>query len=366
LPHIKEKEMASLRRRANRGGKFELGYYDVDGERYRVDTGTTDRRVADLWLAKVTELLSLARLGHIEKVGRITIQEVRGSPRPAAARLTLNKFKIEYADRCLHDLELAESTIALSGNAMDSLISVAGDITLDKITQDLIRGWKRQITRNGNSKTTVSIYQRILRTALGRAVDWGLIDDNPLVGLELPKTTSTKQAMKQEEVASLLSSIQDKWFQDFVRFLLLTGCRRNEILYLKNTDIDTDRWVLKVEATKTGRHLMLPINKALQDVIRDMNLERNYLFESRMIPGQPWGPDGVTHKFKTEIRKAGLSEAYSLHSLRHTYATHLQEKGVPRDIVQKLLGHSSPITTGIYDHSEALHFREYADKADFG
>ncbi|MBT5874227.1 MAG: site-specific integrase [Candidatus Latescibacteria bacterium] len=97
-----------------------------------------------------------------------------------------------------------------------------------------------------------------------------------------------------------------------------------------------------------------------------MNLNRTHIFESRMIPGQPWGPDGVTHKFKTEIRKAGLPESYSLHSLRHTYATHLQEKGVPRDIVQKLLGHSSPVTTGIYDHSEALHFREYADKADFG
>jgi integrase/recombinase XerD len=358
--------MATLRRRNERNGNYVLDYYDVDGHRYRIDTGTTDRWVADLWLAKVIERISLARIGQIHRVGAITIHEVRGAPRPVATRLTLSRFKDEYADRCLHDLELAESTIALSGNALDSLISMVGDITLDKINQEIIRAWKRKIIRDGKSRTTVSIYQRNLRTSLGRAVGWGLMDDNPLVGLELPKTKSTRQAMSQEDVATLLSSIHDTWFRDFVQFLLLTGCRRNEILYLKNTDIDTDHWILRVEATKTGRHLMLPINKALREVIGNMNLNRTHIFESRMIPGQPWGPDGVTHKFKTEIRKAGLSEAYSLHSLRHTYATHLQEKGVPRDIVQKLLGHSSPVTTGIYDHSEALHFREYADKADFG
>ena len=358
--------MATLRRRNERNGNFVLDYYDVDGQRFRIDTGTTDRIVANLWLAEATERISLARLGRIERVGRITIHELRGSTRPAPARLTLSDFKKEYADRCLHDLELSKSSIALSGNAMDSLIGVAGDITLDKVDPDLIRNWKRRIIKKGNSKTTVSIYQRNLRTAFKRAAEWGLVDENPLVGIELPKTKSTRQAMSPDEVKTLLSSISDKWFGDFVQFLLLTGCRRNEILFLKNTDIDTDRWVLKVEATKTGRHLMLPINKALQEVINGMDLDRTYLFESRMIPGQPWGPDGVTHKFKTEIRKAGLPESYSLHSLRHTYATHLQEKGVPRDIVQKLLGHSSPVTTGIYDHSEALHFRKYADKADFG
>jgi integrase len=65
------------------------------------------------------------------------------------------------------------------------------------------------------------------------------------------------------------------------------------------------------------------------------------------------------------LQIAGLPDEYSLHSLRHTYATHLREKGVPRDIIQSLLGHSSPDTTTIYDHSDALYFRQFADMVDF-
>ena len=70
--------------------------------------------------------------------------------------------------------------------------------------------------------------------------------------------------------------------------------------------------------------------------------------------------------FKKSLRDADLPEYYSLHSLRHTYATHLRSKGVPLDIVQKLLGDSSSKTTDdFYDHSIALHFRTQADMVDF-
>ena len=64
-------------------------------------------------------------------------------------------------------------------------------------------------------------------------------------------------------------------------------------------------------------------------------------------------------------RKAGLPEHYTLHSLRHTYSDHLREKGVPIDIIQRLLGHSTPRTTwDHYDSSDALYFREQADLVD--
>jgi integrase/recombinase XerD len=68
----------------------------------------------------------------------------------------------------------------------------------------------------------------------------------------------------------------------------------------------------------------------------------------------PLNKSYVTHRFKAYVRECGLSEEFHLHSLRHTYSTHLIQKGVPIDIVQKLLGHSSPkITADNYDHSVA-------------
>ncbi len=74
----------------------------------------------------------------------------------------------------------------------------------------------------------------------------------------------------------------------------------------------------------------------------------------------------VTHKFKEYIRAAALPEHYALHSLRHTYATYLRQKGVPLDIIFRLLGHSSPaVTSEHYDHTNATHFRNQADLVDF-
>ena len=183
--------------------------------------------------------------------------------------------------------------------------------------------------------------------------------------VEMPKVNSTRTAMSIEEVQQLLASVEEDWYRIYLQFLLHTGCRRNEILYLTSKDIDTQRWVLRIRADKTHRTLELPVNQALQKVIEGMDIDSGYVFESAERRGQPWNEDWVTHKFKRVLRCAGLSEDYSLHSLRHTYTTHLREKGVPRDITQTLLGHTSPDTTTIYDHPDALYFRQFADMVDF-
>lgn len=358
--------MAKLRRRSDREGRYELDYVDINGTRYRINTGTADVKIARLWLAKVEELLSLARIGQIPHVGRLTLADIQGKRRPPAERMRLATFATLYADRCRHDLELAASTIDLNTDALNSFIGVIGDRRLSEITSDEVRQWKRGLARAGKAKATVSIYQRALHAAFNRAVKWHYVDENPFAEIELPKSDKPRKAMTAEEVRRLLSAIKEDWFKTYIQFLLYTGCRRNEILFLKTEDIDTKRWVVAVVADKTGKRLDLPINRALQKVIDGMGLPKSgYVFPSQKIHGVPWYPDTVTHLFKRSLRRAGLPNAYSLHSLRHTYATFLREQGVPRDIVQKLLGHASPGTTDLYDHSEALYFRQWADLVDY-
>jgi len=115
------------------------------------------------------------------------------------------------------------------------------------------------------------------------------------------------------------------------------------------------------------------INKALKNIINKMEMKKTgFVFQTQSRSRgardkeQPWHQDFVTRKFKKLIRKAGLNDIYTLHSLRHTYATMLREKGVPLDIVQKRLGHSSYRTTDEnYDHSSAIAFRSQADLVNF-
>ena len=187
---------------------------------------------------------------------------------------------------------------------------------------------------------------------------------------------ATSKDLSFEEVQVLLKAVDDEgdeMFAWFVRFCLYTGCRRNEIRLLRFEDLNLADWTMRIHAQKTGKEMIIPINKALRRVIEGMDLkEEGYIFRSNSgghrskFKDQPFSESWATHRFKYFVRECGLSEVYRLHSLRHTYSTFLREQGIPLDIVSKLLGHSSPrITAENYDHSIAIHFRDQADLVDF-
>lgn len=370
--------MPALRKRPDRGNTLELDYTDVDGHRYRIDTGVRDPKIARIWLQKAEELLSLARLGVIKKVGRLTREVVTGQAAPGAQeRLRLDEVEKRYLERGEHDLELAEGTLELIKNAFAAFRQAVGNSYLDALTDEDVRRWKREMANLGRAKTTTAIYQRALKTAFTRAVKWKWAEENPFAEVEIPsarKGEKPAKSMTIEEVQRLLSVIDDRRFRYYVQMLLYSACRRNEILYLKREDIDLEQQILTVHVAKTHRTLQLPINKALLKVIEEMQEtgslpESGYLFTSasnrKSKAAEPWNPSSATHWFKQYLRLAGLPEHYSLHSTRHTFVTHLRSKGIPQDVIQRLCGHTSPATTDIYDSSSALFFRKFADLVDY-
>ena len=371
--------MAKLRRRTDRSDRFELDYVDIDGARYRINTGTDDPLVADLWLKKVEERLSQARLGLIEKVGPISADTVAGrAPSDQPDALTLEGFQEEYEERCRHDLEMDENTIELANTSFKSIIGVVGNKRLSKLVQEDIIRWKRRLDAEGKKKTTVSIYYRTLRAAFNRAVRWQMVEANPFLNIDFPtprKGDRPRKYMTTEEVKKLLSVVEQEKpnFALYLKFLLNTGCRRNEILFLRWEDIDLEKKTLRVMADKTDKVLLLPINKSLYDIITGMNPETGFVFKTsstsrnRKKQGQPWHESTVSHWFRQFATQAGLPEHYTLHCLRHTFTNYLRERGVPIDVIQRLLGHSTVRTTwDHYDASDALFFRQQADLIDFG
>lgn len=369
--------MARLRQK-ERGGKWFLDYRDIDGARYRIDTGTHDKKVAVLWLKKAEELTSQAWLGIIERVGRINADVIAGIQKQTSSP-TLKEFKEKYEDRCRHDLELSEGTISLNNLAFKSFIRLVGDKKLADLKDEDVIKWKRCFALEGKAKDTLAIYHRQLRAAFNRAIKYGFIKENPFEKVEVAKAKGDESKetkdLGYEEVQALLKVIDesnDPQFANYVRFLLYTGCRRNEVLYLCWDNIDFENWTLTVYSQKVKKRMTLPVNKALKRVIERMERKEGFVFQTDSTSHgarekkQPWHQAYATHHFKKYIRKAGLPEHYSLHSLRHTYATYLRQQGVPLDIVQRLLGHSSSrITEAHYDHTVALHFRAQADLVDF-
>ena len=375
--------MASVRARPERGGRFELHYIDLDGSRIRIDTRTTDPAIADLWKKKAEELLSLARLANTGPVGRIGIEDLTGGQRPKEQPPTLEEYSASYAQRCRDDYELAESTISNTTLAFESLIAVIGNKRLPEVSEEDLVKWKKSVVRR-STRTTAGIYYRHVRAAFNRAVPRFIArDGNPFIGVEEPREprhkrreSSKKKNIPIEHVQMILKAIDeagDTKFGQYVRMLFYLGRRRGEILSCKGEDIDTQDWKLRVWQEKTKTYIWVPIPTRLRELILAMKVKRGeYLFTSdarryvKQKEKPPWNKTTVTHRFKKYVRELGLPETYTLHSTRQAYSNHLAEKGVPLEIRQRLLGHTSTRTTEEhYDASVPLTFREQADLVDF-
>lgn len=157
------------------------------------------------------------------------------------------------------------------------------------------------------------------------------------------------------EVRAVLSAVRHPVRRMALATIYALGLRLGEGLRLQSTDIDAERLVVWVRDGKGARDRGAPLPRPLLTRLRQYwKAERetsptSYLF----VP-----PDGSTHLHETTLQKtftaarqdAGLQKHASIHTLRHSYATHLLESGVSLRTIQQVLGHKSMRTTELYMH----------------
>jgi integrase/recombinase XerD len=365
--------------RLHKNGNWYLDYRDVDGERHPVSTRTKDKKKANLWLHKVEDLLDQANRGLIEKVGRINIDIVANRKKRNNSP-TINEFKERWQnEQRITPRKLADKTIELTSTSLDSFCRFTGNKRITEITNDDVKEWQNSLREENKAQATIASYHRQLRAVFNASKGHYLNDVNPFSEVKPVAVIESKKQIKilsKIQIKALYQVIEEEgyqWYADFLRFLFNTGCRRNEILFLKWEAIDIDQKIITIFSEKTKKEIQIPINKSLQAVINRMGgKETGYVFQTQNSRNgankkqQPWNKCYVSHLFKKFCKKAGLSDDFHLHYTRHTYATYLLQQGIPIEVAQKLLGHASPITTSkSYDHSQALYFREQADLVDF-
>ena len=158
---------------------------------------------------------------------------------------------------------------------------------------------------------------------------------------ELKRLFFTPQRLKQRVLFALIYS---------------AGLRVGEVCRLKISDIDSERMTIRILKSKgkTDRYVPLSnyILKGLRKYVKSAK-PKEYLFNGK-IKGQPLGKGAVQQSFRLARKKAGIQKEVSVHSLRHSYATHLLEQGVDIVTIKELLGHATIETTMMYLHVARL------------
>ena len=190
----------------------------------------------------------------------------------------------------------------------------------------------------------VSAIKTYYSIARNRKVDPEFLE-RPRRSRALPKVFS------KEEVTRILNSGGNLKHKMLLWLIYSCGLRRSEVTNLKLTDLDRERGILHVREGKGRVDRFVPVPAKVWEKLDEYfsgYKPKQYLFEGQS--GGRYSSESVYRVFKDTLVKAGIRKDVGVHSLRHSYATHLHENGLDIRYIQELLGHKSTRTTEIYTH----------------
>lgn len=336
-----------------RNGTYEIVYYTGARRRSRRSCKTSSLRKARLLLAKFQAN---------EEADHALV------PRQKDVRLS------DYIERYLAWVEQNRSSAWVKKQRMYAETNFKpffGNVRLGSITTYRVHQYvnsRRQKVKN----VTVNKELASLKKLFEKALEWRMVDINPARPIrQLPNDGAIKDRILSEQEIERLLDNADDIFRDFLIVAILTGCRRSELLNLEWDDINFDTMMIRVrnipgtrKRTKTGEERYVPIIPELYETLKHIEHHptSNWVFCRK--DGSQWRE--VKFSLKGALKAAGIPtdgpNNVTLHTFRHSFASHHAMRGTPLPIIQKLMGHKTFATTQRYAHLQPDSLKHYATK----
>lgn len=171
--------------------------------------------------------------------------------------------------------------------------------------------------------------------------------------LRPPKEKKLPVVLSVEEVSRILKCVRLYHYRVCLTTIYACGLRLLEGTRLRVSDIDGQRKMLHIHQAKGNKDRYVPLPDACLEMLRYYwRFHRNplWLFPSSHDHTKPIQESSLQKAFRAAVRDSGVHKKATIHTLRHSYATHLLEAGLNLRIIQAYLGHASPATTAIYTH----------------
>jgi integrase/recombinase XerD len=189
-------------------------------------------------------------------------------------------------------------------------------------------------------------------------------DWKTLQKLRIPQAKTLPDVLTISEVHQLIDALYTPYIQVFFWTVYSLGLRVNEALHLQVGDIDSKRMLVHVHLGKGAKDRYVPLPERTLTLLRQhwvTHRDPRWLFPARKsdsspeVPAtRPMQPANFQAAMRHVVKELNFRKTITIHTLRHSYATHLLEAGLNLRLIQQYLGHSSLRTTMVYLHVTAL------------
>lgn len=324
---------------SKRNGYWYVFYDGDNGKKTCISTRTKIKRDAVKFLSEFQSRLQERRLKKVLPI-------------------SLSEFRFHY----LKYSEAVHSPKTTKGyrTTFNYLLNYFGDIQLSEIkNKKLVEYFHFRIKNTSVYAARKDLIN--ISSCFNKAIVDNYLNENPCKGIKRFRIPEKQPLFFSEcEFERLLNVIDDNEFKDIAIFAINTGLRQGEILSLEWEQVNFRDKILVLNnqnhLTKSKKIRTIPLNIKSMQILndREQKQESNLVFG---IPLTKTNQNNISKKFKYYVIKAGINPHLKFHSLRHSFASWLVQRGVSIYEVSKLLGHSDIKVTEIYSHLRAEDLR---------
>ena len=228
-----------------------------------------------------------------------------------------------------------------------------GNLPIKSVDKDAIRSVVKRI----HSRKAHALSNRVLQY-MSRYLNWcvgcGYIETNPARDIpKMYKESPRERVLSKEEIYSILEAteVMGGIHGSFVKILLMSGQRLNEIAQLKWNEINDDHIMIGGERNKSGTSQIIPLTEGMRAIFNNIPIGEGEFVFSTTGGNRPIGDfSGI----KNKIMKVSKTSNWRFHDFRRTMATFLADAGMDHYTIKSALNHKDTSVTGIYDRSHHI------------
>lgn len=301
---------------------------------------------------------------------RVEIEEANDGVLPKISPydvLNYRKCPDEYTQK-LKELRYSENTLKTYSSLFEEFLNYFPKMKLEELGEKDVITFSRYLVNDrrvsiSTQNQAINAIKFYFEKVMGGGRKFYFLE-RPRREQKLPLVCS------EEEIARIIKATTSLKHKAILMTIYSAGLRISELINLKVSDIDSDRMQIRVVQSKGKKDRYTLLSPRLLTVLREYinyYYPTYWLFNGQMSTSNnptPYTARSTQSILKMAVQKAQIRKPVTLHTLRHSFATHLLEHGTDIRYIQSLLGHDSPITTQIYTHVTTKGFEQIKSPLD--